>query len=125
MYKFKEPIHSQLLCYCRECRYSSGGEPITSVVISEKNFRFTKGRPKTFQRSDLEKPRVRFFCDKCGTHICVKSPPRPGMLVLKIGTLDDHSWFCPQTAIYCIDKQSYQHVPNEIPSFERVPEAKP
>ncbi len=23
-YEFDEPIHSQLLCYCRECRYLSG-----------------------------------------------------------------------------------------------------
>ena len=78
------------------CRYLSGGEANTSIVISENNFRFTQGSP-TFESGDLEK--------NCGTHICVKSPPRPGMLVLKIGTLDDHSWFSPQSAIYCIDKQ--------------------
>ena len=123
-YEFDKPIHSQLLCYCRECRYLSGGEANASIVISENSFRFTKGTPKTFKRGDLEKPRIRFFCGNCGTHICVKSPPRPGMLVLKIGTLDDHSWFSPQSAIYCIDKQSYQHVPNGVPSFERVPQAK-
>ena len=86
-FEFDDPIHSQLLCHCRECRYLSGGEPNASVVITEKNFRVTKGELKTFARSDLEAPRVRYFCDNCGTHVCVESPPRPGMLVLKIGTL--------------------------------------
>ena len=122
-YEFDDPIHSQILCHCRECRYLSGGAANTSVIISEKTFRFTNGNPKIFKRDDLEKPRIRYFCGTCGTHICVESPPRPGMLVLKIGTLDDHSWFSPQSAIYCIDKQAYQHIPKEIPNFERVPKA--
>ena len=124
-YEFDDPIQSQILCHCRECRYLSGGAANTSVIISEKTFRFTRGNPKIFKRNDLEKPRARYFCGTCGTHICVESPPRPGMLVLKIGTLDDHSWFSPQSAIYCIDKQPYHLIPEEIPSFERVPEVKP
>ncbi|MEK9840847.1 MAG: GFA family protein [Paracoccaceae bacterium] len=124
-YEFDDPIHSQILCHCRECRYLSGGAANTSVIISEKTFRFTKGNPKIFKRDDLKKARVRYLCGTGGTHIRVESPPRPGMLVLKIGTLDDHSWFSPQSAIYCIDKQPYHLIPEEIPSFERVPEAKP
>ena len=88
-FEFDDPIHSQLLCHCRECRYLSGGEPNASIVITEENFRVTKGQLKTFRRDDLEAPRVRYFCGDCGTHVCVESPPRPGMLVLKIGTLDD------------------------------------
>ena len=123
-YEFDEPIHSQLLCHCRECRYLSGGAANCSIVISKKNFLFTKGDPKIFKRCDLEEPRARFFCGNCGTHICVESPPRPGMLVLKIGTLDDHSWFAPQDAIYCSDKQPYHQIPDGVLSFETVPPMK-
>ena len=122
--EFDDPIHSQLLCHCRECRYLSGGEPNASIVISEKNFRITKGELKTFARDDLDAPRVRSFCGNCATHICVESPPRPGMLVLKIGTLDDHSWFNPQTAIFCIDQQLFHQIPEGVPSFERTPPPK-
>ena len=123
-FQFDDPIHSQLLCHCRECRYLSGGEPNASIVISEDMFRFTKGAPKIFARSDLDKPRIRYFCGNCGTHICVKSPPRPGMLVLKIGTLDDHSWFDPQSAIFCMDQQPFHVIPEGVPSFEKTPPLK-
>ena len=123
-FEFDAPIHSQLLCHCRECRYLSGGEPNASIVITEKNFRVTKGQLKTFARDDLEAPRVRYFCENCGTHVCVESPPRPGMLVLKIGTLDDHSWFTPKVSIYCIDKQPFHQVRDDIPNFERTPPPK-
>ena len=37
-YEFDDPIHSQILCHCRECRYLSGGAANTSVIISEKTF---------------------------------------------------------------------------------------
>ena len=57
-YEFKEPIHTQILCHCRECRYLSGGEANASIVISENKFRVTKGTLKTFAREDLEKPRI-------------------------------------------------------------------
>ena len=83
-----------------------------------------KGKPKRFTRSDLSEQRIRYFCGNCGTHICVKSPPRPGMLVLKIGTLDDHSWFRPQSAIYCMDRQPFHQIPKGLPSFEKSPPRK-
>jgi hypothetical protein len=123
-YEFDGPIQSQLLCHCRECRYLSGGLANASVVISEANFRWTKGTPETFQRDDLATPRVRYFCANCGTHVCVKSPPRPGMLVLKVGTLDDDTWFKPETAIFCIDQQPFHILPEGVASFERLPPPK-
>ena len=122
-YEFDDPIHNQILCYCRECRYLSGGDANASIIITENKFRITKGTLKTHTREDLQNPRIRFFCGDCGTHICVKSPPRPGMLVLKVGTLDDHSWFKPKTAIYCIDKQPYHEIPDGVPSYTRTPPA--
>ena len=120
IYEFDDPIHSQILCHCRECRYLSGGAANTSVIISEKTFRFTKGNPKIFKRDDLKKPRVRYFCETCGTHICVESPPRPGMLVLKIGSLDEHSWFKPEAAIYCCDKQEFHVIPEGIKVLDKA-----
>jgi hypothetical protein len=32
-------------------------------------FRYTKGTPKQFKRSDLEQPVTREFCAECGTHL--------------------------------------------------------
>ena len=115
------PIHSQILCHCRECRYFTGGEPNASIIVSENKFRVKRGELQTFVRDDLDKPRVRYFCANCGTHICVKSPQRPGMLVVKVGTLDEHSWFNPESAIYCIDKQPFHQLPEGVEIFEKTP----
>jgi hypothetical protein len=109
-------------CHCRECQYMSGGNPNLFLAMPEAGFGYTKGAPKEFRRSDLESPITREFCVECGTHILSRAPGMVGSVILKVGTLDDPSVFGqPQMAIFTIDKQSFHHVPDGIPSFERTP----
>ena len=109
-------------CHCRECQYISGGQPNVVMGLPEAGFAYTKGSPKPFARGDLDSPVTREFCAECGTHILAKSPAVPGLVLLKVGTLDDPSNFAgPQMAIFTIDAQPYHHVPDGVPSFERAP----
>jgi hypothetical protein len=109
-------------CHCRECQYISGGHPNAVMGLSEAGFSYTKGTPKQFRRTDLPNPVTREFCGECGTHILAKSPALPGVMLVKVGTLDDPAAYGgPQMVIYTIDKQSFHHVPEGVPSFERVP----
>ncbi len=109
-------------CHCRECQYGSGGGPNYAMALPEAGFEYTKGRPKTFSRTDLENPVKRDFCGDCGTQILSRAPGMPGAVILKVGTLDDPSLYGgPQMAIYTIDKQSFHHLPEGIATFERIP----
>jgi hypothetical protein len=107
-------------CHCRECQYISGGAPNMFLAIAADGFRYTKGSPKQFARSDLERPVTREFCAECGTHMATR--PRAPMVVVKVGTLDDPTEFTPQLAIYTCDKQAFHHVPEGMPAFERLPQ---
>jgi hypothetical protein len=49
---------------------------------------------------------------------------RPGLpaAILKIGTLDDPGLYgSSQMAIFTIDGQPFHHIPEGMPSFERLP----
>jgi hypothetical protein len=107
-------------CHCRECQYITGGGPNLFMPVA--GFKYTRGTPKKFSRSDLEKPVTREFCENCGTHVVTHPNGVPGMLVLKVGTLDDPKQYGePKMAIYTIDKQAFHTIPEGIPTFERVP----
>lgn len=109
-------------CHCRECQYISGGHPNPVMAMPAAGFAYTKGSPKGFSRTDLSKPVTREFCAECGTHVAARSPGLPGAVMLKVGTLDDPKLYGgPQMAIFTIDKQSFHHLPEGIPAFERVP----
>jgi hypothetical protein len=108
-------------CHCRECQYFSGGMPVVVMGMPEASFRFTKGAPKGFQRKDLEKPVTREFCANCGTHVTTRSPGLPGVVLVKVGTLDDPSVFKPQMVIFTCDKQPFHQIPEGVPAFARTP----
>jgi hypothetical protein len=109
-------------CHCRECQYISGGHPNVVVGMSEGGFTYTKGKPKEFRRKDLDDPVTREFCAECGTHLLTRTSRVPGAVLLKVGTFDDPSIFGgPQMIIYTMDKQSFHHLPEGVPAFERSP----
>jgi hypothetical protein len=107
-------------CHCRECQYITGGSPNMFLAMPIGGFSYTKGAPKQFKRSDLERPVTREFCPECGTHLATRPVGFPAVIV-KVGTLDDPSLFTPQMAIYTIDKQAFHQIPDGLPTFERLP----
>ena len=111
----------QAQCHCRECQYITGGAPNTFIVMPAAGHKYTKGTPKAFTRSDLERAVTREFCPDCGTHL-VTRPPVLKSVVLKVGTLDDPKLFGgPQLAIYTVDKQPFHEIPQGMTCFERLP----
>jgi hypothetical protein len=115
-----EPIRKGQ-CHCRECQYFSGGAPNMFLLMPAAGFAYTKGAPKQFTRADLASPVTREFCAECGTHLITRTPGLP-MAVIKVGTLDDPSVYGgPQMAIHTLDKQSFHHIPEGLPAFERLP----
>ena len=119
-YEYDGEIGLRGQCFCRECQHTTGGDSLLIMGIDPNGFQVTKGELKGFSRKDLDAPVTREFCGNCGTQIA--SRPAPGMLMLKVGTLDDLSQFeGPQTAIYTCDAQPYHKVPTDIPTFDKLP----
>jgi hypothetical protein len=109
-------------CHCRECQYISGGNANAVIGMPENGFNYTRGTPKQFRRSDLEHPVTREFCAECGTHVATRAPGAPGVVIVKVGTLDDPTIYGgPQMAIFTADRQSWHHIPSGIPTFEGRP----
>jgi hypothetical protein len=115
-----EPI-LKAQCHCRECQYISGGAPNMFMLMPTGGFSYTKGRPKTFTRSDLARPVTREFCAECGTHLATR-PAGMDAVVVKVGTLDDPAAFgAARMAIFTVDKQPFHLIPDGVPTFERLP----
>jgi hypothetical protein len=107
-------------CFCRECQYITGGDSVLVMGVPEDSFKVTKGALKQFKRSDIDNAVTREFCPNCGTHMTTRA--MPGMVMIKIGTLDEPAVFeGPQMAIFTCDRQPYHQVPTNIPTFDKMP----
>ena len=107
-------------CFCRECQYITGGDSVFAMVMPESSYKVTKGTPKGFKRGDLENAVTREFCPNCGTHVTTRAIR--GMVIIKVGTLDDPAVFGgPEMAIFTCDKQPFHRVPTDIPTFDKRP----
>lgn len=110
----------QAQCFCRECQYVTGGDSLLVMALPADSLQVTKGELKGFQRTDIDNGVIREFCPNCGTHVTTRG--MPGMIMLKVGTLDDRSQFDgPTMAIFTCDAQPYHKVPKDIPTFEKTP----
>lgn len=110
------------LCHCRECQYISGGAANVALGMLLSGFRYTEGEPKVFERADLEAPVKRHFCPECGTSLASLPPALADLIVLKVGTLDDPGAYgSPDIAMYCVEKQDFHYLPEDLPQFDRFP----
>ena len=114
-------VQASIQCHCRECQYITGGNPNVIMILPIDGFKFVRGKPQVFKRSDLEKPVTRLFCGECGTAIGTKSPTRPESIILKVGTFDDPSIFNPEIAIFTSDKQEFHHIGDNLKCFDKRP----
>ena len=108
-------------CYCRPCQHFSGGGPNLFMLMPPGGFRWTRGEPKRFARSDVENAVTREFCGECGTQIATR---RPGLeaIVLKVGTLDDPTAFgSAAVAIFTAEKQPFHELREGLAAFEGLP----
>ena len=88
----------------------------------ESGFEYTTGQQASFSRSDLDTAVTREFCANCGTHTLSRVPQIPGVVILKVGTLDDPKQFPgADMAIYMCDAQPFHVVPEGVPTFDRIP----
>lgn len=117
-----EPLRA-LQCHCRECQYISGGNPNAAMVVPKSGFRLDQGEPQTFARTDIDAPRTRWFCGRCGTSLVTLSPRFPDAIILKVGTLDDPSVFEPTVAQYLKDKQPFHCVADGVECYDTIPGA--
>ena len=123
-YEISGELQACFQCHCRECQYITGGNPNAVMVFSQEDFKFSKGNPSVFARSDLDTPVNRYFCKTCGTAIGSISPSRPESFIVKIGTLDDPGVFVPKFAIFTCDIQDFHHIPEGLQSFDKRPPKK-
>ena len=100
-YEVASPPLFQGVCHCRDCQYVSGGAPANVMVVPKAAVTVTKGQTRTYWVTGDSGGRVgREFCEVCGTQLFSNLEGQAGIVVIKVGSLDDASWVEPAVEVW-------------------------
>lgn len=114
-----EPGQSRI-CWCRDCqRIASNG---TANVIFPTAEIDVAGLTAQFEKvADSGNTVVRRFCPRCGTQLFSDSSGRPGLTVVRLGTLDVPSAIRPAANIWSASAPAWACLDESLERFEGPP----
>lgn len=114
-----EPVVSRI-CWCRDCQHIAGNGtanaifPTDAIEITGEVAAFTSTADSGNQVS-------RRFCARCGAHLFADNTGRPGLTVVRAGTLDDPSSVTPSANIWASSAPAWACLDSAMERIERQP----
>ena len=90
------------------------------MAVPEAGLKLTGPLSEYTRPGDSGNPVTRSFCPTCGSGIVSKGA-RPGVVMLKAGTLDDPEQFKPMATVYASRAPSWDKPREGLPAFPEMP----
>lgn len=121
-YSLKGKVLGVAACHCTNCRKQSGSAYSVNMVVRASDMQLD-GELTTFADHETEsgKPVSREFCATCGSPIRSVPEATPGIVVVKVGTLDAPEPFAPKVHIWTRSALPWANIPTDAITFERGP----
>lgn len=88
------------VCHCLECRRQSASAFATSIFVAGDALTATGPISTWVRDNDNGPPLEASFCSVCGVRLFHHAVPREPIARLRVGTLDDASWFRPAAQFF-------------------------
>lgn len=112
---------SAVFCHCNRCRKANGSAFASNAAVDEAIFELTQGQEALKSFSTPEGVH-RQFCGTCGSPILSKRDSMPGLIRLRLGTLDTPSGSLRPTAhIFVGSKADWYEIQDDLPAFAERP----
>lgn len=108
-------------CHCEDCRRSSGSGHSSHMLVPEASVALS-GPTTAYERAaDSGNMVSRHFCPTCGAAVFSTNPSMPGMMFLRVSSLDDLEAFKPQMHVYASRAASWDKPTGDLPAFDTMP----
>ena len=116
-----EPVNSRI-CWCRDCQRIAGNGTVNALFPAESLE--ISGSPGEYIRTGGSgQPVRRRFCPQCGCHLFAEAAAYPGVVVVRIGTLDEPSSIKPAANIWSSSAPAWACLDASLERIERQPPA--
>lgn len=112
------------LCWCRDCQRISSNGTVNALFPSDA-IELT-GIPAQHEKAaDSGNVVTRRFCPTCGSQLFSNSSGRPGLTVVRVGTLDEPSAVTPTANIWAASAPAWACIDRSLDMFDGPPPVAP
>ena len=114
-----EPIFTRI-CWCRDCQHIAANGTV-NVLVPAAALDVSGSTSAHSSTADSGNQVRRRFCPQCGSQLFADSSGRPGLTVVRLGTLDDPSSVTPSANIWAGSAPAWACLDAGLERFERQP----
>ena len=108
-------------CHCSQCRRASGSAFGANADAAKSDFRLTSGA-ELIREYESSPGTLRAFCSRCGSPIYKRSPAKPDVVRVRLGSLAEDPGVRARVHVYVADKAPWYEITDALPQFkERLP----
>jgi len=109
-------------CYCKDCQKESGSGHNVIAAVPEAALKMLGGATRNFvAKGGSGKEITRVFCPNCGTTLFSRPQVMPGMLMVRLGTIDDSSGYTRGMNIFCSHARDWDAPAANVTGHARMP----
>ncbi|HOW97065.1 MAG TPA: GFA family protein [Kiritimatiellia bacterium] len=101
-------------CHCPDCRKSSGSAFSSVLAVEAGGFRVVAGEDRVVPY-ESSPGKFRCFCRTCGSHVFARAAQRPGMILIRAGTIDGDPGVRPEVHIWVGEKAPWHEIGDSLP----------
>jgi hypothetical protein len=116
-YEYRGELGPIVFCHCSRCRKAQGSAFATNSPINESGFSLLSGK-ETLREYESSAGKFRAFCSNCGSPVFSRFTGKPGILRLRIGTLDTRIAERPSAHIYAGSHAEWFDILDDLPQYE-------
>jgi hypothetical protein len=105
------------VCHCSDCRKAQGSTSVVAAPVNAEQFHWIQGHELIveFESSPGKK---RAFCGQCGTPLYSRRDDSPGVLRLRMGSIDSPTTATPVAHIHATSLPPWAQLDDQLPRYE-------
>lgn len=107
------------LCHCSQCRRAQGSAFTANSPAQKIHFRIVTGS-ELVKEFESRPGKYRAFCAECGSPLYSRVDAIPGIVRLRIGTLDGPVGQSPAYHVFTGSKADWYEIADDLPQYEKL-----
>jgi len=104
------------VCHCSDCRKAQGSATVIAAPVDAASFQWLSGQ-ELISEYESSPGKKRAFCSRCGSPLYSRKDDMPGVLRLRMGTIDTPTQAKPVAHIFATGLPAWAEMDDELPRY--------